>query len=74
MNGYITLSTAELRQRAGLFTIDEVAKLFRLPTRRFRYLLESARIWEPTTRIGRRKRSYYTVGEIGQMRALIDKV
>jgi hypothetical protein len=74
MNGHITLSTAELRHRAGLFSIDEVAEIFEIPVRRFRYLLESSRIWEPTTRIGRRRRGYYTTSEIGQMRTLIEKL
>lgn len=74
MNNYTTLSTAELRHRAGLFTIDEVSALLGIPIRRFRYLLESSRIGEPTTRIGRRRRSYYTLRQIDQIRRLIGEL
>ena len=74
MDNYTTLSTVDLRHRAGLFNVGEVAHLLGLPDRRFRYLLESSRLWEPTTRIGRRRRGYYTTSEIGQMRSLIEKV
>ena len=69
-----TLSTADLRHRAGLYTIDETAALFGIRTRRFRYLLESSRLAEPTTRIGRRHRSYYTINQIDQMRHLIGEL
>jgi DNA-binding transcriptional MerR regulator len=54
--------------------IGEAADLMGLPERRFRYLLESARVFRPQTRIGRRLRSYYTVDEIDQIRRLVKKL
>jgi hypothetical protein len=68
------LSTADLRRRAGLFTIDEVATLFKIPVRRFRYLLESNRLDRPETRIGRRSRGYYTLNQIDQIRCLVGEL
>lgn len=70
---YTTLSTADLRHRAGLMNIGEVAALLGLSERRFRYLLESARIFRPQTRIGAQRRGYYTTSEIQKIRRLIEK-
>lgn len=67
-----TLSTADLRHRAGLMNIGEAAALLGLRERRFRYMLESARIFRPHTRIGKRRRGYYTTGEILEIRRLIE--
>ena len=67
-----TLSIIEVRRQAGLLNIGEVAKLIGLPDRRFRYLLESAKIFRPQTRIGRRERGYYTADEIAEIRGLIE--
>jgi phage antirepressor YoqD-like protein len=66
-----TLSVADLRHRAGLMSIGEVAALLGFTERRFRYLLESARIFRPQTRIGTRRRAYYTASEIRKIRRLI---
>lgn len=70
---YTTLSTADLRHRAGLLNIGEAAALLGLGERRFRYLLESDRIFRPQTRIGTRRRGYYTTGEIQKIRRMIEK-
>jgi DNA-binding transcriptional MerR regulator len=68
-----TLSIIDLRHRAGLMNIGEAADLLGLTERRFRYLLESARIFRPQTRIGKRRRGYYTTSEIQEIRRLIEK-
>jgi DNA-binding transcriptional MerR regulator len=52
--------------------IGEAATLLGLAERRFRYLLESARIFRPQTRIGKRRRGYYTTSEIQEIRRLIE--
>jgi len=74
MENYTVLSTTALRLRAGLMNIGEAADLVGLPERRFRYLLESSRVFRPQTRIGRRLRSYYTVDEVDQIRRLVEKL
>jgi hypothetical protein len=74
MENYTVLSTTALRLRAGLRNIGEAADFVGLPQRRFRYLLESARIFRPQTRIGRRVRSYYTVDEIDRIRRLVGEL
>lgn len=67
------LSIVDLRRRAGLLNVVEVADLLGLPLRRFRYLLESARVFRPQTRIGRKARPYYTATEVENIRELIEK-
>lgn len=74
MQDHIVLSPVDLRHRAGLYSIDEVAALFAIPVRRFRYLLESKRIVPPEARIGRRQRGYYTITQIDQIRRLIGEL
>lgn len=66
------LSFIELRRRAGFLNVVEVANLLGLPLRRFRYLLESAKVFRPQTRIGRKARPYYTAAEVQQIRQLIE--
>lgn len=66
------ISLADLRHQAGLWNIGEVAGVVGLPQRRFRYLLESNRIFRPQTRIGKQRRGYYTTSEIEEIRRLID--
>ena len=63
-----TLSVIDLRHRAGLLNVVEVADLLGLPLRRFRYLLESSRVFRPQTRIGRKARTYYTATEVEKIR------
>ena len=73
MDSNTTLSVIDLRHRAGLLNICEAADSLGLPERRFRYLLESRRLFRPQVRIDRRRRGYYTVEEISQIRDLIGK-
>ena len=63
-----TLSVVDLRRRAGLLNIGEVADLLGLPERKFRYLLESSRLFRPQVKIDRRRRGYYTTEDIAQLR------
>lgn len=73
MNSHMTLSVIDLRHRAGLLNIGEAADLIGLPERRFRYLIESDRLFRPQMRIDRRRRGYYTAADIAQIRDLINK-
>jgi hypothetical protein len=66
-----TLSIIDVRRRAGLLNIAEVAELIGLPERRFRYLLESERVFRPQTQIGKRRRGYYTASQVQAIRDLI---
>jgi hypothetical protein len=63
-----TLSVVDLRRKAGLLNVVEAADLLGLPLRRFRYLLESSRVFRPQTRIGRKARPYYTTTEVEGIR------
>ena len=62
-----SITKNDLRYRAGLLNILEVAKLVGVPERRFRYLIESQCVFQPQTRIGRKRRAYYTTEEIEQI-------
>jgi DNA-binding transcriptional MerR regulator len=75
MDSHTTLSVSviDLRRRAGLLNITEVADLLGIPVRRFNYFLESSRLFRPQVRIDRRRRGYYTAADIDQIRDLIDK-
>jgi DNA-binding transcriptional MerR regulator len=74
MANHILLSPTDLRHRAGLFSIEEVAALFSMPIRRFRYLLEAKRLVPPEARIGQRRRGYYTSAQIEQISRLIGEL
>lgn len=71
MESGTTLSVIDLRHRAGLLNIGEVAELIGLPERRFRYLLESQRVFRPQVRLDRHRRGYYTADDIARIRDLI---
>ena len=71
MESHTTLSVVDLRHRAGLLNIGEVAELMGLPKRRFRYLLESRRVFRPQVRLDRRRRGYYTADDLARIRDLI---
>jgi DNA-binding transcriptional MerR regulator len=66
-----SITKADLRYRAGLLNILEVAKLVGIPERRFRYLIECECVFQPQTRIGKRRRAYYTTEEIEQIQGLL---
>jgi len=66
-----SITKADLRHKAGLLNIIEVAGFVGIPERRFRYLIESQCVFQPQTRIGKRRRAYYTTEEIEQIQGLL---
>ena len=73
MDNRITLTTDEVRHRAGLFTIGETARIVGLRDRRFRYLIEAGRVFGPKTQISCRRRPYYTQNDLRRLRRLVNE-
>lgn len=61
----------ELRRKAGLFNIAEVADIIGIKRRLFRYELERGRVAFPSVRIGTRNRRFYTAEDLEAIKAVL---
>lgn len=62
------ISKEDLRRQAGLFNIEEAAEFIGVRPRLFRYDLTQGRVFRPSIRIGIKRRCYYTVAEVEELR------
>jgi DNA-binding transcriptional MerR regulator len=68
------ITSDELRHRAGLWTIGEVADILGIQARRFRYFIEAKRIFGPKMQIGEKPRRYYTKTELNRIQNMIKQL
>lgn len=63
-----TVSREWLRRQAGLFTIQELADSLDVNHWHLRHEISQGRVFRPSTRIGSKRRCYYTAAEVEEIR------